>query len=187
VLTRLLLVVLFVACGGSVLHGQSLAEAAAKEKERRAKAAASSTALTDADLKKAADQRAKEGGLSSSDGRSPSPRPAGSRPAAGPTAAPISGSPADSNPSDASKRARAAEYRPRLAAAERSVKQAEADLRWAEEHGIFVNSHSNQTYALDEANTRLARAKDGLQRARAHLSEIEDAARREGIPPGYLR
>ena len=88
---------------------------------------------------------------------------------------------------DQGKRGRANMYRSQLAAAESYVKQAEAGLKWAEDHWAFVNSHTNQPFPLAEARSRLEQAKKELERTRKQRDDIEDAARREGIPPGWLR
>ena len=85
------------------------------------------------------------------------------------------------------KRETAEMYRSRLYAAEGYVKQAEARLKEAEEHWHFVNSHTNQSFPLDEARRRLDSSRQELERARKQREDVEDAARREGIPPGWLR
>jgi hypothetical protein len=186
-LTRLLLIAILVAAGKSV-QSQSLAEVAAKEKERRAKTGGSSKSFTDSDLRDAARKRAREGGASSSDIPPASAPPARSGSAPGtPIAQPAGGS-TDSSLSDDSKKSRGAEYKVRLAEAESYLKQAEGYVRVAQENWDFVNSHTNSsTISLNYARSLLAAAKEEAARRRKLRDDIEDAARREGIPPGYLR
>ena len=59
--------------GGTLAHGQGLGEAAAKEKERRAKIRSSGESFTDSDLKDAGAKRAREGSPPARDGASPLP------------------------------------------------------------------------------------------------------------------
>ena len=74
-----------------------------------------------------------------------------------------------------------------MAVAEANLKQAEGYLRIAEENWSFVNSHTNQSHSLNYARSLLEAAKKDVERRRKLRDDIEDAARREGIPPGYLR
>jgi hypothetical protein len=85
------------------------------------------------------------------------------------------------------KRGRANMYRSQLALAEAYVKRAEAGLKWAEDNWHFVNSHTNQSFSLERARSRLEQAKKELEGTRKQRDDVEDAARREGIPPGLLR
>ena len=85
------------------------------------------------------------------------------------------------------QRGRANMYRSQLAAAEAQVKRAQAGLKWAEDNWHCVNSHTNQSFSLERARSRLEQAKKELERTRKQREDIEDAARREGIPPGWLR
>jgi hypothetical protein len=179
---RLLMIAILVACGGSV-QSQSLAEVAAKEKERRAKIGASAKTFTDADLRDAASKRAKEG----SDHPS-SVAPTRSDSAAEFPVAPDSSDSTGSSPSDASKKARGAEYKAGLDATNTYLKQAEENLRAAEKDCNLVNSHPWElAAAFDKARSRLEAAKKTVERLRRQRDDIEEAARREGIPPGYLR
>ena len=67
------------------------------------------------------------------------------------------------------------------------MKKAEAKLKWAEDHWQFVNSHTNDSRPIDETRGTLERAKKEAQQAREQRDQVEDRARREGIPPGWLR
>lgn len=186
-LPRLLIIAILVAWGGSV-HGQSLSEVAAKEKERRGKTGRSAKSYTEADLRDAADKRAKEGGSSSTDVPPPSigkatgevtPELSVTQDAAGPT---------DSSQSDASKKARGADYKARLAAVNAQLKYAEEHLSAAEKDWHMVNMHPWQlAAAYEKVRARLEAAKKTVQHIRTLRDDTEDAARREGIPPGYLR
>ena len=115
-----------VAVGAGRLRAQDLGQAAAKEKERRAKIGGSSKPLTEDDLKEAGRKRAKEAA---------SPAPGGS--------------------------------------------------------GAAVKAKDPDTAAdaggSDDATAILAVAKKHVEEARRVRDDIEVEARREGIPPGYLR
>jgi hypothetical protein len=186
-LPRLLTIAILVACGGSV-HGQSLSEVAAKEKERRVKTGGSAKSYTDSDLRDAADKRAKEGGTSSSDTPPPSISHAASEVTAGPSAAQDSAPSTDSSQSDATKKARGADYKARLAAMNAQLRDAEEHLSAAERDWHMVGMHPWQLAAASEGvRARLEAAKKTVQRIRSLRDDLEDAARREGIPPGYLR
>ena len=108
--------------------------------------------------------------------------------APGPPVAQPAGGSTDSSLSDDSKKSRGAEYKVRLAEAETYLKQAEGYVRVAQENWDFVNGHTNSsTISLNYARSLLAAAKEEAARRRKLRDDIEDAARREGIPPGYLR
>jgi hypothetical protein len=186
-LPRLLMIAILVACGGSV-HGQSLSEVAAKEKERRVKSGGSGKSYTDSDLRDAADKRAKEGGSSSSDIRPPSIVQATSDANPWPPVAEDSTSSTDSSQSDATRKARGADYKARLAALNAQLRDAEEYLSAAEKDWHMVNMHPWQLAAsYEKVRARLEAAKKTVQRIRSLRDDMEDAARREGIPPGYLR
>jgi hypothetical protein len=183
--TRLLLLMVLLAVGARV-QSQSLAEVAAKEKARRAKIGGSSKSFTDSDLQEAASKRAREGNPSSKGSPPPSAAPVGIGSVSGPPVEQPSGGSTDS--SQAAKAARGAEYRDRWVEANAYVKEAEEFVRVAQENWDFVNSHTNSsTVSLDFARSLLEAAKKEAQRRRKLREDIEDAARREGIPPGYLR
>jgi hypothetical protein len=181
------MIAILVACGGSV-HGQSLSEVAAKEKERRVKTGSSAKSYTDSDLRDAADKRAKEGGSSSGDIPPPSIAQATSEVTPGPPVAQDAAGSTDSSQSDASKKARGADYKARLVAVNGQLKNAEDYLSAAERDWHMVSMHPWQLVAAhDKVRARLESAKKTVQRLRSQRDDIEDAARREGIPPGYLR
>jgi hypothetical protein len=186
-LPRLLMIAILVACVGSV-HGQSLSEVAAKEKERRVKTGGSAKSYNDSDLRDAADKRAKEGGTSSSDTPPPSISQATGEVAPGPSAAQDSAPSTDSSQSDAAKKARGADYKARLAAVNAQLKYAEERLSAVEKDWHMVNMHPGQLAAsYEKVRARLEATKKTVQRIRGLRDGMEDAARREGIPPGYLR
>jgi hypothetical protein len=178
--TCLLTIAILVACAGSV-QSQSLGEVAAKEKERRAKTGGSAKSFTDSDLRDAALKRAREGNASSS-GAAPLPSSV-----EGPVAQDASDS-SDSSASEASKKVRGAEYKARLDATNAYLKQAEEEFKVAEKQWIMVSDHS-WTFAgfFDRARSRFEAAKKQVELLRRQRDDIEDAARRESIPPGYLR
>jgi len=157
---------------------QGIGDAAAREKQRRSKPAAESApVVTDDDLARYAGERPE-----------PAEPTAGSTdPADQPGAAAVPPAQPGPSSSDARKRARAEGYKERLGPAENRVKDAEAELAAAEAHWGFVNSHTNQSFPLTEARYRLASAKARVEEARKQRDELADGARREGIPPGWLR
>jgi hypothetical protein len=94
----------------------------------------------------------------------------------------------DSSASEASKKVRGAEYKARLDATNIYLKQAEENLRAAEKEWDMVSSHPWElAHAFDKARSRLEAAKKQVELLRRQRDDIEDAARRESIPPGYLR
>jgi hypothetical protein len=186
-LVRLLMIAILLA-GGASARSQSLAEVAAKEKERRAKTGGSAKSFTDADLRDAASKRAREGTPSPRSTPSPSPAPTRSDSSRRPTAAADSGDSTDPSASLASKKARGAEYRARLDAANEVLKHAEEELRTAENDWNMAEHHPWQMASVfDQARARFEAAKKRVEQVRRERDDIEDAARREGIPPGYMR
>jgi hypothetical protein len=88
---------------------------------------------------------------------------------------------------DAIGREQASGYRNAIKAAEERVAAADAKLKWAEEHWHFVNSHTNDSYPLNEARQTLETARKNHAAAKDALDAAEERARRAGIPPGWLR
>jgi hypothetical protein len=84
-------------------------------------------------------------------------------------------------------RERAQGHRNAIKAAEDRVKDAEAKLKWAEEHWHFVNSHTNASYPLNEARNTLANARKDHSAAKEYLDAVEERARKAGMLPGWLR
>ena len=186
-LTRLLMIAGLVACGG-IIQGQSLGEVATKESERRARAGGSRKAFTDSDLRDAARKRAREGSPSPPTNPPPSAAPTGSDSAARPPVAQDSIASADSSTSEGSKKSRGAEYKARLDATNVDLTQAEDELKTAERDWNYVRSHPWELVAwTDQVRSRFETAKKRAELLRRQRDDIEDAARREGIPPGYLR
>jgi len=185
-LVRLLMIVILLA-GGASARSQSLAEVAAKEKERRAKTGGSAKSFTDADLRDAASKRAREGTPSADASPPPSVTPPGSdSPAGSSKAAP--GEPSDAGAVMAAKKARGAEFKARLDATNAALKQAEEELKAAERDWNYVNDHSWRLLGwVEQTRARFEAAKRKADLLRQQRDDIEDAARREGIPPGYLR
>jgi hypothetical protein len=172
--------------GAESVMGQSLAEVAAKEKERRARAGGSAKTFTDSDLQDAALKRAREN-PSSAGKPAPSPATGSDSPVVPPATQDPSG-PTDSSASEASKRARGAEYKAQLDASNGALKRAEEEFKAAERDWHFVNSHPWELAGwFKSTQSRFEAAKKRAELLRTQRDDIEDAARREGIPPGYLR
>jgi len=84
-------------------------------------------------------------------------------------------------------RERAQGHRNAIKAAEDRMKAAEAKLKWAEEHWHFVNSHTNDSYPLNEARHTLENARKDHAAAKEYLDAVEERARQSGLRPGWLR
>lgn len=175
----------------SVLLAQSLDDVARKERERRkknAEAGVKAPAFGDSELRNGT---AGKGTFSSGGSEPVSSAPVQESSAVGGRSgkAPAFASPSDSDSDGAlkAKRNLAGMLKSSLISAEEYVKRAEAKLKWAEDHWQFVNSHTNDSYPLDEARRTLESAKKEAQQAREQRDKVEDTARREGIPPGWLR
>jgi hypothetical protein len=136
--TPALLIAILVS-GGALVHGQSLGEAAAKEKERRAKIHRSGESVSDSDLQDAG-----------------------------------------------AKRARGLDYKIRLDVVNIELKAAEERFKDAERQWRMVYMHS-VGFPIEQATARLETVRKELARLQQQRDDLEDAARREGIPPGYMR
>jgi hypothetical protein len=184
---------LLLAAGG--VSGQSLAEAAKREKERRAKSGPNGPAFTDEDLK----QHGEAGASTSGDAGNSAGRPAGEG-AGGDksSAAGKSGTPkAPAGAGDeAYWRGRAKACRDAVAAAEARVAQAQASVDHTPAgirqplpgdamKQVPRSTATDSDRRAAEANLEAAKAE--LARARKSLNDLEDEARRKGILPGWLR
>jgi hypothetical protein len=178
---KALLIALLLA-GNATAEAQDLGQAAAREKDRqrRAKAAPPAKTYTEEDLQAAAEKRAREGDQSlGTDPQTATPVPVPAREASGPVDAP--------DP-QAAKKARGAEYKARLDAINAQLEAAEKALAAAEKDWDLVETHPwTLAGAEPRVKERLEAARKRVQRLRAQRDEIEEAARREAIPPGYLR
>jgi hypothetical protein len=180
---RLAIAVLALVVASSArLSADSLGQAAAREKERRAKSGASPKTYTEEDLKAAAEKRAKEEGTSPDTSASPTPSPAASSPRK-------DAEKTDAKASAEARQARAALYKTRLAEANAQLKRAEADLKAAEAARDKVSGLQgvHTTDSQENAAAAVEFAKQLVARARHVRDDLEDAARREGILPGELR
>ena len=183
-LTRVLTIAMLVGCGPSV-YSQSLAEVAAKEKERRAKVGGSAKTFTESDLKDAASKRAREGSPSAGN---PPPSVAPTTDASSAQAADAQDASGVDSSSSEAKKSRGAEYKVRLDATNASLKVAEDSFRAAQQQWTIVSDHSWRFAGhYEAARSRFEAAKKRVELLRRERDEIEDEARREGIPPGYLR
>ncbi len=172
----------------SMLLAQNLEDAARKERERRKKnadAGVKAPKFGEAELRSAT---AGKGTFSNSGTLPQSDAPAqGASETALQPGRVIASSTEVGPDGDRAKRQLAAQLKSSLSQAEARLTRAEAGLKAAEDHWAFVNSHTNDSYPLDEARRTLESAKAAADRARQQRDEIEDRARREGIPPGWIR
>jgi hypothetical protein len=189
--TSVLALGLLLVAGG--VSGQSLAEAAKREKERRAKAGSSGPAFTDEDLK-----RRGEGDASASgEAGDSSGKPAGEGSAGEKTSGKASTPKARAGAGDeAYWRRRAKALHDAVAAAEAPVAQAQATLDKTQagirqpQPGDAMKQVPPSTAADGDrraAEANLAAAKAELARARKALEDFEEEARQKGVLPGWLR
>ena len=168
-----------VVAGGALVHAQGLGEAAAKEKERRAKIQGSGKSFSDSELQEARAKREREGSAASP--KPPASKDGGNTSPAGPTD--------DANDTatvESAKRARGLELKTRLAGVNVELSAAEGRLKEAERQWDSVYMRS-VGYPLEQAAAHLETARKDVARLRQQRDDIEEAARREGIPPGYMR
>jgi hypothetical protein len=181
--------VLMVLLGASTLGAQSLGEAAAKEKERRNKAKATATAkgtvITEEELRNAKGENASTdvGQLRPSEPPPGREEAADSNPMAAESAVP------GANP----KRARADQLKGELRQAEAAVRAFERRVAAAQRQVDFLRRLPIGSYVRRGDGGRaqyeaiLAQEQQYLKEARARLESLENQARREAIPPGWLR
>ena len=162
---------------GALVHGQGLGEAAAKEKERRAKIHGSGPSFTDSDLQGAGANRERP---------TASPKPAAAKDGAHTAVAATSDVASDSVAVESAKKARGLELKTRLAAVNLDLTAAEARLKEAQRQWDAVYMRS-VGYPLEQAAAHLEKARNDVGRLTRERDDIEDTARREGIPPGYMR
>jgi hypothetical protein len=145
--------------------GQSLGDAARREKERRAKVAKTAAhSYTDADLPS---HGRTEPGAEASASPSPSPSPA------------ASASPAEDE--SVARRRNEQEWRRRFAAARARLQAAEAAAWRTVVEVVYVNGIPMQQRARKFVET------DDLIAARKALEDLEEEFRRTGLPPGWSR
>jgi hypothetical protein len=173
-----LLIAIFVS-GGALVQGQDLGEAAAKEKERRSKIQGSGKAFTESDLQEAGTKRGREGSVPSS------PKPTAAKDNGNTSAVATADDPGTSATVEKNK-ARGLELKTRLASVNLELTAAAARLKEAERQWNAVYMHS-VGYPLEQAAMHLDRARKDVARLTQERDDIEDTARREGIPPGYMR
>ena len=189
-----MVVIALVVAGGALVHSQSLGEAAAKEKARRAKINGSGKTFSDAELEEARAKREREGSFPSREGASPSPAASGAASPKPPASkaggdtglAATTDEASDTATVESAKRARGLELKTRLAAVSTELSAAEGRLKDAERQWDSVYMHS-VGYPLEQAAAHLETARKDVARLRQQRDDIEEAARREGIPPGYMR
>jgi hypothetical protein len=176
-----------------VVHAQSLAELAQKEKERRAAkakdgkpASAAPKVITQEDLDQAKASRP--------EGEAPAPDPASSEPDLParnrPGARSPQGLPDDSNERavlEKSWKTRAEVSRAAVRAAEQAVASAQNTRNALGPVPVPTLDPLDWGKQVGLADTRLAAAKAALQAAQKNLESLEEDARKAGIPPGWIR
>jgi len=172
-------VIAILVAGGALVHAQDLGEAAAKEKERRAKIHGSGKSFSDSELQEARAKREREGSAAS-------PKPPAAKDGGKTKSAGTADDANDPATVDSAKRARGLELKTRLAGVSAELGAAEGRLKEAERQWDSVYMHS-VGYPLEQAAAHLETARKDVSRLRQQRDEIEETARREGIPPGYMR
>jgi hypothetical protein len=180
--------------GVALVQGQSIGEAAAKEKERRSKIHGSGKSFTDSDLQEAGAKREREGSVPSRERPSPSPavsgtaspKPPAAKVGGNTSAAATADDASDSATIESAKRARGQDLKTHLARVNIELTAAAERLKEAERQWNAVYMHS-VGYPLEQAAAHLENARKDIGRLTKERDDIEDAARREGIPPGYMR
>jgi Tfp pilus assembly protein FimV len=171
---------------GPGASGQSLGEAARKEKDRREKAGPTGPAFTDEDLRGYAE------------GATGPTKPAAGEKASTDKAKKEAPAPGEGGAGDeAYWRARAKAARAAIAAAEARVAKAEAALRDAPAAGIRQPQPGDAVAQVPPpvvtdadqrgAEAALAAARSELERAKKAGNDLEEEARRKGALPGWLR
>lgn len=158
--------------------GQSLATAAKKEKERRAKIAAPGKVLTEEDA------AARAGNVNVTALAAPAPEPADT--------------PSQTSSGDEQRtvwKTRAADLKAALATAEKNLEQAQrAEAAFRSDTAPLSAAEAQDPMRLQKRETRLAEMnkqiealKAAVAAARANITAFEDEARRAGVPAGWLR
>jgi len=177
--TPALLIAILVS-GGSLVEGQSLGEAAAKEKERRSKIHGSGPSFTDSDLQGAGAKRDREGSGTAS------PKPPAAKEGGYSRVAATSDDAGNSAAVESAKKARGLDLKTRLDRVNLALTASEARLKEAQRQWDAVYMRS-VGYPLEQAAAHLEKARNDVGRLTRERDDIEDTARREGIPPGYMR
>lgn len=186
---------------GGVASAQSLAEVARQEQERRKRITTPSRLYTDKDVKphRPAAPPPAQGGAVQPPGAVQSSAPAQDAPAS-PLADGAQPPPAPDTPQPSDEEARATkeqEWRQRMAAARSDL---ERSRMFAEALQSRINALTNDFYARDDPAQRsvietdrqkalaeIERVKKEVQEKTKALADLEEEARRAGVPPGWLR
>jgi len=171
----------------SLAWGQSLGEVAQKEKERRKQneqAGVKTRVVTEEDLKNNKGQLANDPGAASAKSATPATKPAQGE-SLFPEEESRSSGP-DRRQQEASWRARAAQARERIAVTKKTYEFLNSQYlaqgeRFVDEQGRTVIASVEQLRAM------IAKAKSAMDAAEKALVDLEESARRQSVPPGWLR
>jgi hypothetical protein len=169
----------------ALLFADSLGAVAQKDQEKRKKQEASG-----AKVKTFSDQDLHDGGhpgqgtFSVATGTTPAP-PSSTSPSSGVSSAGTT-TRGQQGPSGDPKKARAAEYKTAMAEADRAVRVAEERLRFLGECNLPQELHEQGSSKKIDPCRPQTEAKATLERARQAFAQLEESARREGIPPAWL-
>jgi hypothetical protein len=190
-MSRCLLVALIVTLPALPGYPQSLGDAAAREKEKRAKRAPASTRVfTGADLKSAPkpEQETRSEGESRADAAEGSSSGEGG----GSSNSEAEGAGSASDRGESAWRQRVQERRDAIAVAERSIQSSQERLaRLMADREPVALSDPNRLQTIENLKSETRQALETAQReladAQQALRDLEEEARRNNVPPGWLR
>jgi hypothetical protein len=167
----------------AMVFAQSLGEVAEKEKKRREQNAKSGTkapVITEEELKNNKGQLAND----PNDPSAIANQASSGRPASGGSSAPAT---APTGRDEQAWRSRAAQARARLAQATKTYETLNSQYLAPGES--FVSRKTGQTIVRDKEQLQqmVAQAKAQMVAAQKALDDLEESARRQNIPPGWLR
>ena len=191
-MSRCLLVALVVTLPALPGYPQSLGDAAAREKEKRAKRAPASTRVfTGADLKSAPkpEQETRSEGESRADAAEGSSSGEGGGSS---NSEAVEGAGSDADSGESAWRQRVKERRDAIAVAERSIESSQERLaRLMADREPVALSDPNRLQTIENLKSETRQALETAQReladAQQALRDLEEEARRNNVPPGWLR
>lgn len=170
----------------SLAWGQSLGEVAQKEKERRKQneqAGVKARVVTEEDLKNNKGQLANDPGAASAKSATPTKPPQDE--SLFPEEESRSSGP-DRRQQEASWRARAAQARERIAATKKAYEF--LNSQYLAQGERFVDEQGRTVIAsVEQLREMIAKAKAAMDAAQKALVDLEESARRQNVPPGWLR
>lgn len=190
-MSRCLLIALILPLLESTALGQSLGEAAAREKDKRAKRGATATRSYTGDDLKTAPKPGSETD-SASAGTAPILMSGDGTEEGSSTSEDAEGGASSSDSDERAWRQRMKEHRDAIAAAEQAIRASEERLaRLMSDRDPVGLMDPNRLQTIESQKNEAMQALESAQRdlagARQALQNLEEEARRNNIPPGWLR